>query len=53
MIVTGETILWARLFGPAVEYAANPLTRRVLTMTETQDIGGNGNLEEDLQRLDD
>jgi tRNA(Ile)-lysidine synthase len=52
MIASGETIVWARLFGPAIEYAANPLTRRVLTIAETRDNGGNGNPEGDLQRLD-
>jgi hypothetical protein len=36
----GETIVWARLFGPALEYAANPLTHRVLSITETQNFGG-------------
>ena len=39
MVVDGETIVWARLFGPALEYAANPLTRRMLTITETQNLG--------------
>jgi tRNA(Ile)-lysidine synthase len=53
MVASGETIVWARLFGPAAEYAANPLTRRVLTITETQNSGGNGNPAEDLQRLND
>jgi tRNA(Ile)-lysidine synthase len=53
MIASGDTIVWVRLFGPAAEYAANPLTRRVLTITETQDNGGEGNPAEDLQRLND
>jgi tRNA(Ile)-lysidine synthase len=35
IIVEGENIVWVRLFGPAFDYAANPLTRRVLTITET------------------
>jgi hypothetical protein len=53
MVVDGETIVWARLFGPALEYAANPLTRRILTFTETQNLGADGNSAEDLQRLND
>jgi tRNA(Ile)-lysidine synthase len=53
MVVDGETIVWARLFGPALEYAANPLTRRMLTFTETQNLGAKGNSAEDLQRLND
>ena len=53
IVAIGETIVWTRLFGPAFEYAAIPLTRRVLTITETRDPGASGNSEEDLQRLDD
>jgi tRNA(Ile)-lysidine synthase len=43
IVVTGEIIVWARLFGPALEFAANPLTRRMLTVTETQNLGAAGN----------
>ena len=43
IVVRGETIVWARLFGPALEYAANRLTRRMLTITETQNVGASGN----------
>ncbi len=43
IVVSGETIVWTRLFGPALEYAANPLTRRQLTITETQNLGATGN----------
>jgi tRNA(Ile)-lysidine synthase len=43
IVVDGETLVWARLFGPAFEYAANSLTRRVFTITETQANGGDGN----------
>lgn len=53
IVVNGESIVWARLFGPALEYAANPLTRQMLTITETQNFGADGNPAEDLQRLND
>jgi tRNA(Ile)-lysidine synthase len=48
IVVNGETIVWARLFGPALEYAANPLTRQMLTITETQNIDAAGNPAQDL-----
>jgi tRNA(Ile)-lysidine synthase len=53
MIASGDTIVWARLFGPAFEYAANSLTRRVLIVTEARDLHANGNPAEDLQRLNE
>jgi tRNA(Ile)-lysidine synthase len=40
IIVVGETIVWARLFGPALGYAANPLTRQVFSIIETRNPGG-------------
>jgi tRNA(Ile)-lysidine synthase len=36
IIVSGETILWVRRFGPAAEYAATPLSRRVIGISETE-----------------
>ena len=42
IVVVGEIIVWARLFGPALEYAANPLTRQIFTITETQNLGAVG-----------
>ncbi len=53
MVVHGETIVWARLFGPALDYAANPLTRQILTIAETQNLGAEGNPAEDLQHLNE
>jgi hypothetical protein len=41
------------MFGPAFEYAANPLTRRTLTITENRNLGAEGNPAQDLQRLKD
>jgi tRNA(Ile)-lysidine synthase len=38
LIVSGETILWARRFGPAAEYAATALSRRVLGITEAESL---------------
>ena len=53
IVVNGVTIVWARLFGPAFEYAADPLTRRKLTITEVQNLGATGNPAQDLQRLNE
>jgi tRNA(Ile)-lysidine synthase len=36
IIVSGETIVWVRRFGPAAEYAATPLSRRVIGISETE-----------------
>jgi tRNA(Ile)-lysidine synthase len=37
ILTAGDTILWARRFGPAAEYAAGPESRRVLKISETEE----------------
>ncbi|MFB3777925.1 MAG: tRNA lysidine(34) synthetase TilS [Bryobacteraceae bacterium] len=43
VLASGETVLWARRFGPAAEYAAGADTRRVLKVQVDQDLTDTGN----------
>jgi tRNA(Ile)-lysidine synthase len=36
VIISGKTILWARRFGPAAEYAATPLSRRIIGVRDSE-----------------
>ena len=46
ILIDGETIVWARRFGPAAEFAATRESRMVLRVTETKDFADSGNLTE-------
>jgi tRNA(Ile)-lysidine synthase len=44
VLIGGETIVWARRFGAAAEFAATRESRMVLRVTETEDFADCGNL---------
>ena len=43
ILMGGESIVWTRGFGPAAEYAAGTLAKRVLRISETQELRSAGN----------
>ncbi len=53
VISCGETIIWARRFGPAAEYAAAHQTRQVLKVGEVEDFTATRNLRGDIRRLNE
>jgi tRNA(Ile)-lysidine synthase len=48
VLVSGETVLWVRGFGPAVEYAAGPRTRQILNIQLAQELTDSGNQKQAL-----
>jgi len=51
VIVSGETIVWARRFGPAIQFAVTPESRTVLKVGEIEECGDSANLAPDFRRL--
>jgi tRNA(Ile)-lysidine synthase len=36
VLVTGDSVVWTRRFGPAAEFAAGPAARSILTVREIE-----------------
>jgi tRNA(Ile)-lysidine synthetase-like protein len=44
VLIAGEAIVWARRFGVAAEFSANPESRMVLRVTEPEEFADSENL---------